>query len=209
MKVSDTAQRLWVGCNSLGWITSSTQYVHGGLQKIKKTKHAYHTLSEICISNSPPGIICCHQQQGQNEPWNAAVKQHLSHGVQYRATAAYKMSVCPHRWLVFIRIRLDPEIKCPSLSTMTVLTCSITHTKRRHMPRRSQDSPLASTAAGFSNGISLVSGLWAAIPDAKLSYLTSVWVYVGVFLYWVYVFLPMHLCVYRVCVHHSGWLHRH
>ena len=63
----------------------------------KKAKHAYDTLFEVCISNSPPRIICCHQQQGQNEPWNAAVKQHLSYGVQYRATAAYKMSVCPHR----------------------------------------------------------------------------------------------------------------
>lgn len=51
----------------------------------------------------------------------------------------------------------------------------LSHTKRRRAPRHSQGSPLASIAAGFSNGILLVSGLWAAIPDAKLSYLTSVW----------------------------------
>lgn len=96
-------------------------------EKIVITTLAYHRMFEMCIWKSPPGIICCHQQRGQNEPWDAAVKQHLSHGVQYTATAAYKMSVCPQRWLVFIRIRLDPEIKCPSLSTMTVLACSIRH----------------------------------------------------------------------------------
>lgn len=116
------------GAVSWNWVTSSTcLVVFGRLKKIIITTLAYHRLFEMCIWKSPPGIICCHQQQGQNEPWNAAVKQHLSHDVQYTATAAYKTSVCPQRWLVFIRIRLDPEIKCPSLSTMTVLACSIKH----------------------------------------------------------------------------------
>ncbi len=63
----------------------------------KKAKHAYHTLFELCISNRPLEIVCCHHQQGHNEPLNSTVKLDVSFGVQYRATAAYKMSVCPHR----------------------------------------------------------------------------------------------------------------
>lgn len=65
--------------------------------------------------------------------------------------------------------------------------------------------PLASIAAGFSNGILLVSGLWAVIPDAKLSYLTSVWecVCVGVFFFFFFakcVCLCQRISVYVGCL---------
>lgn len=45
--------------------------------------------------------------------------------------------------------------------------------------RSSQGSPLASVAAGFLNRILLVSDSRAMIPDAKLSYLTTVCMCVG------------------------------
>ena len=45
--------------------------------------------------------------------------------------------------------------------------------------RSSQGSPLAPVAAGFLNRIVLVSSSRAAIPDAKLSYLTTVGLCVG------------------------------
>lgn len=94
---------------------------------------------------------------------------------QQTAAAVCKIPPLHRRRLVLIGIRLDPEIKRTSLSTMTVLASSIAQSVQR-TPRRAPR--WHQWRQDFWTGFCW-SRAGAVIPDAKLSYLTTVGVCVG------------------------------
>lgn len=55
--------------------------------------------------------------------------------LQQTVAAVYQMSSPHRRWLLFIGMRLDPEIKCSSLSTMAVLASSTPTDAPHRAPR--------------------------------------------------------------------------